>query len=123
MIAAKAWGRHAQCTSLKAALRKPVTVETSQICPPRVRDAIDGARAALARSGASPLEDLGFATEAAEIMGGLTESTELAHALLARPLLAGARLTSEQAAGILGQGATDIAVALQRLGTLGLPRD
>ena len=123
MIAAKAWGRHAQCTSLKASLRKPVTVETSQICPPRVRDAIDGARAALARSGASPLEDLGFATEAAEIMGGLTESTELAHALLARPLLAGARLTSEQAAGILGQGATDIAVALQRLGTLGLPRD
>jgi GTP pyrophosphokinase len=56
-------------------------------------------------------------------MGGLTESTELAHALLARPVLASARLTSEQAAGIVGQGATEIAVALQRLGTLGLPRD
>ena len=52
-------------------------------------------------------------------MGGLTESTELAHALLARPLLASATLTSEQAVGILGQGATDIAVALQRLGTRG----
>jgi GTP pyrophosphokinase len=98
-------------------------VETSQLCPPRVRDAIIGARAALERAGASLATDLGFASEAAEIMGGLTESTELAHALLARPVLASARLTSEQAAGILGQGATDIAVALQRLGSLGLPRD
>jgi len=98
-------------------------VETSQLCPPRVRDAIIGARAALERTGAPLPQELSFATEAAEIMGGLTESTELAHALLARPVLASARLTSEQAAGILGQGATDIAVALQRLGTLGLPRD
>ena len=98
-------------------------METSQLCPPRVRDAIIGARAALERTGAPLPQELSFATEAAEIMGGLTESTELAHALLARPVLASARLTSEQAAGIVGQGATDIAVALQRLGTLGLPRD
>jgi len=98
-------------------------METSQLCPPRVRDAIMGARTAFERAGASPAEDLGFATEAAEIMGGLTESTELAHALLARPVLANARLTSEQAVSIVGQGATDIAVALQRLGSLGLPRD
>ena len=99
------------------------TIQASQLCPPRVRDAIIGARTAFERAGASLAEDLGFATEAAEIMGGLTESTELAHALLVRPVLASARLTSEQAAGIVGQGATDIAVALQRLGTLGLPRD
>ncbi|HKF98132.1 MAG TPA: bifunctional (p)ppGpp synthetase/guanosine-3',5'-bis(diphosphate) 3'-pyrophosphohydrolase [Steroidobacteraceae bacterium] len=99
------------------------TTSSSQLCPPRVRDAIIGARTAFERAGASLAEDLGFATEAAEIMGGLTESTELAHALLARPVLANARLTSEQAVSIVGQGATDIAVALQRLGTLGLPRD
>ena len=98
-------------------------METSQLCPPRVRNAILGARTAFERAGASLEDALGFATEAAEIMGGLTESTELAHALLARPVLASARLTSEQAAGIVGRGATDIAVALQRLGTLGLPRD
>ena len=98
-------------------------METSQLCPPRVRDAIIGARAAFERTAAPLPQDLTFATEAAEIMGGLTESTELAHALLARPVLASARLTSEQAAGIVGQGATDIAVALQRLGALGLPRD
>jgi len=98
-------------------------VETSQLCPPRVRNAILGARTAFERAGAVPENALGFAAEAAEIMGGLTESTELAHALLARPVLASASLTSEQAVGIVGQGATDIAVALQRLGTLGLPRN
>src|SRR6201984_2498278 len=102
---------------------KAHSVEPSQICPPRVRDAIIGARAAFERTAAPLLHDLSFATEAAELMGGLTESTELAHALLARPVLPGPSLTSEQAAGIVGQGATDIAVALQRLGTLGLPRD
>jgi GTP pyrophosphokinase len=100
-----------------------IDVETSQLCPPQVRDAIIGARAAFERaSGRAPTE-LGFATEAAELMGGLTESTELAHALLVRPILARDSLGAEQAASIVGQGATQIAVALQRLGTLGLPRN
>jgi GTP pyrophosphokinase len=98
-------------------------VETSQLCPPQVRDAISGARAALERANARAPADLAFAVEAAEIMGGLTASTELAHALLARPLLARAALTPEQTAGIVGRPATDIAAALLRLGTLGLPRD
>jgi GTP pyrophosphokinase len=98
-------------------------VETSQLCPPRVREAIIGARAAFERASARVPADLAFATEAAEIMGGLTDSTELANALLARPVIARASLTAEETAGIVGQGATDIAVALQRLGTLGLPRD
>ena len=123
MIAAKACGRHAHCTPPAAPQEAVSTVETSQLCPPSVRDAIIGARAAIERTAASLPQDLGFAAEAAEIMGGLTESTELAHALLARPVLASAGLTSEQTAGIVGQGATDIAVALQRLGALGLPRD
>jgi GTP pyrophosphokinase len=98
-------------------------VETSQLCPSAVREAIIGARLAFERAAAPAAADLKFATEAAEIMGGLTESTELAHALLARGVIARARLTAEQAAGIVGHGATDIAIALQRLGTLGLPRD
>jgi len=97
-------------------------METNQVCPPAVRDAIIGARAALERASVRSPADLGFATEAAEIMGGLTESTELANAVLARPVISRG-LTPEQTAGIVGQGATDIAVALQRLGTLGLPRD
>jgi GTP pyrophosphokinase len=98
-------------------------VETSQLCPPRVREAISGARAAFERASARVPADLRFATEAAEIMGGLTESTELAHALLARPVIARESLTAEQTADIVGQGATEIAVALERLGSLGLPRD
>ena len=98
-------------------------METSQICPPRVRDAIIGARAAFERADARAPADLALATEAAEVMGSLTESTELAQALLARPVLARAALTPEQTAGIVGQGATEIAGALLRLGTLGLPRD
>ena len=98
-------------------------METSQLCPAAVRSAIVGARAALERAGVSAPADLSFATEAAEIMGGLTESAELAHAVLARPLIARASLSPEQSAGIVGQPATDIALALQRLGTLGLPRD
>ena len=98
-------------------------METSQVCPPRLRDAILGARTAFERASERAPAELGYATEAAEIMGGLTESTELAHAVLARPLLAGASLTRQQTADIVGSGATEIAMALQRLGTLGLPRD
>jgi GTP pyrophosphokinase len=88
-----------------------------------VRNAIIGARVALEQASSRAGADLGFATEAAEIMGGLTESAELANALLARPVLGGAGLTPEQAAGIVGKPSTDIALALTRLGTLGLPRD
>jgi GTP pyrophosphokinase len=98
-------------------------METSQPCPARLRDSIIGARAAFERASERPPADLTFAAEAAELMGGLTESTELAHAVLARPVLADASLTTQQAADIVGAGATEIAVALQRLGTLGLPRD
>ena len=98
-------------------------METSQLCPPEVRNAISGARAALERASQRVPADLTFAAEAAEIMGRLTESAELAHAVLTRPVLARAGLSPTEAVGIVGQGATDIAVALQRLGSLGLPRD
>jgi len=98
-------------------------VETSQLCPPQVREAINAARAALEQANARAPADLAYAAEAAEIMGRLTESTELAHALLARPLLARAALTPDETAGIVGRPATEIAAALLRLGTLGLPRD
>src|SRR5205823_1520531 len=80
--------RHADRFRRGRLAREPVPVETSQICPPRVRDAIIGARAALERADARAPADLALATEAAEVMGSLTESTELAQALLARPVLA-----------------------------------
>ena len=98
-------------------------METTQLCPPAVRDAISGARAALERANARMPADLELAAEAAEILGGLTANAELARALLARPLIARAGLTPEQAALIVGRSAADTAVALARMGTLGLPRD
>ncbi|MGB6602797.1 MAG: TGS domain-containing protein, partial [Steroidobacteraceae bacterium] len=98
-------------------------METTQLCPPAVRDAISGARAALERANARTPADLHLAAEAAELLGGLTENAELARALLARPLIARAGLTPEQAALIVGRSAADTAVALKRIGALGLPRD
>jgi GTP pyrophosphokinase len=97
-------------------------VETSQLCPPEVRDALRAARAALESAPARVPVEYALASEAAEIMGALTASTELASALLARPVIASASLTPAALAAILGQPATDIALALARLGNLGLPR-
>ena len=96
-------------------------METSLLCPPELRAAIAGARARLEDSGAGA--ELAHAGEAAEIIGGLTESSELALALLARAALTHGTLLSEQAAAVLGEAPTAIATALMRLGNLGLPRD
>jgi GTP pyrophosphokinase len=96
-------------------------VETSLLCPPHVRDASPGARAALAEAGAGPV--LATAAEAAEITGGITDSPDLALALLGRAALSAGTLTPEQVEGILGVGPAGIAAALMRLGNLGLPRD
>jgi len=95
-------------------------VETSLTCPSAIRDAIGAARAQLQAAG-SPAE-LARAAEAAEIIGGLTESGELALALLARAALA-AGVAPEAAAAAVGPGSAAIAAALMRLGALGLPRD
>jgi len=56
-------------------------------------------------------------------MGALTASSELARALLARPVIANGGLPPDAIAAIVGQPAADIAQALQRLGSLGLPPD
>ena len=101
----------------------PKPVEVSHQCPPQLRDAIGAARAALEQAEPTGAADLPGAVEAAEIMGALTESAELAQALLARPLLARGALTPQRSAALLGNAATDIALALSRLGALGLPRE
>ena len=88
-----------------------------------MRDAIIAARTAFERASSRAPPELAYASEAAEIMGGLTDSTELAHALLARPIIERDSLSAARCADIVGQQATDTALALQRLGTLGLPRD
>jgi GTP pyrophosphokinase len=95
-------------------------VETRLTCPSAIRDAIAGAGAHLQQLAAAP--HLNDAAEAAEIIGALTESQELALALLARAALAGG-LKNEQCVAAVGETATGIAAALLRLGNLGLARD
>ncbi len=85
-------------------------METSQHCPAAVLEAIGAARAALERTQQRAPAELALASEAAEIMGALTEGTELANALLARALLARSALTEDEAAAIVGRPAATILV-------------
>ena len=96
-------------------------METSLPCPPAIRDAVASARTRLEALGAG--SELAQAAEAAGIIGGLTENTELALALLAHAALTAGSLTSEQCTAALGQSSAQITAALVRLGNLGLPRD
>src|SRR5580658_8530033 len=109
--------------TLPSAVTATAAVETTHLCPPHVREAIAAARAALEAVGPRVPADLALPAEAAEIIGALTDSAELAAALLVRALLANDALSAEAAGRIVGQAAAATAVALQRLGTLGLPRD
>jgi GTP pyrophosphokinase len=108
--------------TLPSAVTATAAVETSHLCPPHVREAIAAARAALEAASPRVTAELALPAEAAEIIGALTDSAELAAALLARALLANDALSAEAAGRIVGQAAASTAVALQRLGTLGLPR-
>ena len=102
---------------------KESSVETIQLCPPRVREAIAKARAALEQISPASGAELALGAEAAEVMGALTEDIELAIAVLVRPILGRAGYEPEALAGLVGRAPTDIALALQRFGELGLPRD
>ena len=117
-----ALGVRASLTRTRRAANSETPVETSHPCPPEVRNAIASARAALEQA-VGGAADLGHAGEAAQIMGALTESPELAQALLVRAALAEGDLSAERAAAIMGAAATATAQALQRLGRLALPRD
>jgi GTP pyrophosphokinase len=98
-------------------------VETIQLCSPAIHAAIAQARVAIEQVSPQAHVDLALGAEAAEVMGALTEDTELATAMLVRPVIGREGLQAEVLAGIVGRAATDIALALQRLGELGLPRD
>src|SRR5580704_1755580 len=100
--------------------KTPPPLETSLTCPSAIRDAINAARVQLEEPGSLP--ELARAAEAAEIIGGLTENTELSLALLARAALA-IGVSAAATAAAAGETAATIAGALSRLGSLGLPRD
>jgi GTP pyrophosphokinase len=98
-------------------------VETIQLCPPVVREAIAKARTVLEQVNPAAGPELSLGAEAAEVMGALTEDIELATAVMVRPVLGRAGFEPEALAALVGRAATDIALDLQRLGELGLPRD
>ena len=98
-------------------------METVQLCPPEILAALARTRAAIAAAG--PVADgiSAQGSEAAEVIGALTENAELANALLIRPLIGREGLTPEKLSRIVAPGPTEIALDLARLGELGLPRD
>jgi GTP pyrophosphokinase len=98
-------------------------LETVQLSPPAIRAAIAKSRAAIELASPQAHADLAVGAEAAEVMGALTEDIELANAVLVRPVIGREGLEPEALTGLVGRAATDTALALSRLGELGLPRD
>ena len=98
-------------------------MEAAQLCPPELRIAIAGMRAAVAPASDAPEAAIALATEAAEVIGALTGDEQLAAAVLAQPMLGRAGVTPESLGRLLGAGAARVAIDLQRLGEIGLARD
>ena len=98
-------------------------METIQLSPPAIRDAITKARLAIEQVRPQAHADLALGAEAAEVMGGLTEDIALATAVLIRPVMRHEDLGTEVLSDLVGRPATDTALGLLRLGDLGLPRD
>ena len=87
-----------------------------------VRAAADAAPGANAGGTASGLtEQLDHGAEAAEVIGALTEDADLTLALLVKPLLGATALRPEALARVAGPAAYATAVALGKLGEVGLP--
>src|ERR1700710_901879 len=101
----------------------PLPVETIQLCPTPIRESIAIARTAIEDATQIPSARLDFGAEVAEVMGALTEDPVLATAVLAKPAVGLPGVTPEKLARLIGSPAADIALALVRLGELGLPRD
>ncbi|HEV2271993.1 MAG TPA: bifunctional (p)ppGpp synthetase/guanosine-3',5'-bis(diphosphate) 3'-pyrophosphohydrolase [Steroidobacteraceae bacterium] len=105
-------------------------METRQLCSPELIGAIAAARRGIEELSALPPGALAATAEAAELLGALTSDASLANAVLvkAASTLSGQagldpRRAAERFAAIVGRSATDTAVALLKLGDLGLPRN
>ena len=95
-------------------------METTQRCPPELLESIAGARQAIEASAPFAPQALAPAAEAAEILGALTTDADLANAVLARSAI-DSGLAPERLAHLVGPAARDTALALSRLGEVGLP--
>src|SRR6185312_3279277 len=104
-------------------------METRQFCPPGLIESIAAAQRGIEELSALAPGTLATAAEAAELLGALTSDADLANAVLAKAAidLAGqtgsdTRRAAERLAPIAGRSAADTAIALLKLGDLGLPR-
>ncbi|HUK03294.1 MAG TPA: bifunctional (p)ppGpp synthetase/guanosine-3',5'-bis(diphosphate) 3'-pyrophosphohydrolase [Steroidobacteraceae bacterium] len=98
-------------------------METAHLVPPEIDAALTAARALLEQSFSIEPATLDHSIEAAGLIAVLSSDAELAKAVLARPVLQGARVTIEALARVIGAEAARTAAALQPLGVLGLPPD
>jgi len=98
-------------------------LETAQLCPPEILASLATVRAAAEEANPLAHDAFGHASEAAEVIGALTENVELANALLLRPLVGLDGFTPEKLADIAPAAAVKVASDLQRIGEVGLPRD
>jgi GTP pyrophosphokinase len=88
-----------------------------------IRDTIEQARMAVERVSPRQHARLALGAEAAEVTGSLTEDIDLAIGVLVRPVIGHEGAEPEVLVGLLGQPAIEFALALSRLGELGLPLD
>ena len=103
-------------------------METRQLCPPELIESIAAAQRGIEELSALASGALGLAAEAAEVLGALTSDAGLANAVLVKAAIdrsgqAGLdpHRGAERLAKIAGRAATNTAVALLKLGELGLP--
>jgi GTP pyrophosphokinase len=98
-------------------------MQTTQLCPPAIREVIARARQSLSpiTAAGSSTRALDLGTETAEILGALTEDADLAQAALVKPVIGAAGLTAEQLADFAGEEAAQTALALLRVEELWLP--
>ncbi len=111
-------------------------METRQLCPPELVASIAATRRGIEELTALAPGALATAAEAAELLGALTSDADLANAVLVKaavslagraaadPLQAESdpRRMAERLASVAGRSAVETALALLKLGDLGLPR-
>jgi GTP pyrophosphokinase len=112
-------------------------MEARQLCPPELIESLAASQRAIEELSALAPGELAAAAEAAEVLGALTGEADLGKAVLVKAAIERAgragreprqpRLDADRAADLLGavagRAACDTAVALLKLGELGLPRD
>ena len=103
-------------------------METRQLCPPGLVESIAATQRGIEALSALAPGALGLAAEAAEVLGALTSDADLANAVLVKAAIDLARQMgldphrgAERLAPISGRAAANTAVALLKLGELGLP--